>query len=198
MVVEKIYDVIISLFNTLQVDSQLYMINELKKIVFLGSLNNKHVSVLEISNINYICISYEEREYKLLLYCNTFDKSLKLIINHKEDKTNRSLFKYVKETQFSSEHSFEYICNKCLNYNSDSDIDLYFDCGDDINNGCKCESSKELTIKMKKWDDDFISLFNYFNVKNKFLCLEKLKVIINDLYGYFYDLENVKKVSNYI
>ena len=119
------------------------------------------------------------------------DKSIKIIINNKDDAYTKSFFKNTKKTIFSPGYSFEYICNQCLNYNSDSDIDVYFDYSSDIDTGCRCESSKELIIKMEKWDENFVSLFNNYNTDN-IECLEKFKIILQDLYGHFYDLKNIK------
>lgn len=189
--IETIYELIISLFNAIPNNLQIRVITELRRIVFLKMLNNHNIHVLENKNKNYICISYIDRNYKILLYVDILDKSIKIIINNKDDAYKKSFFKNTKKTIFSPGYSFEYICNQCLNYNSDSDIDVYFDYSSDIDTGCRCESSKELIIKMEKWDENFVSLFNNYNTDN-IECLEKFKIILQDLHGHFYDLKNIK------
>ena len=66
--IETIYELIISLFNAIPNNLQIRVITELRRIVFLKMLNNHNIHVLENKNKNYICISYIDRNYKILLY----------------------------------------------------------------------------------------------------------------------------------
>ena len=161
-------------------------------IKFIDEITSKY-DIIKVGDTTYIILYYVDRSYTVILYIDEPNICIKVGIS-KDSNVFKSTCKWIQKIQLTDSYSLEYICDECLNYNSDSDIDTYFN-SDDINNDCGCESSKFLSFIPKQWDSHFSIIINKYNLTN-IQSVVSLMEILRYIYYYFHDIKNVEILTH--
>lgn len=166
----------------------------MSKDIFIKHVDEitSNYNIIKVGTKNYIILYYTDRSYRVILYIDDPNICIKVGIS-KDSNLFKSVCKSIRKMQLTDIYSLEYICDKCLNYNSDSDIDTYFN-PDDVNNDCGCESGKFLSFIPLKWDINFFIIVNEYNLTN-IQSLESLMNIIRYIYDYLHDIKNIEIIT---
>ena len=129
----------------------------------------------------------------MVLYIDSPNECIKIGLV-RDSNLFKYIFKGIRNFKLNESYSLEYICDKCLNYNSDSDIDIYFN-EDDVINSCECNKHKFLSLITTEWNSNFYNIFDNYDLGDKD-SLNKLLKIIKYIYEYLYVIENFEKLIN--
>ena len=158
-------------------------------IKYIDEITLKY-DIIKVGTKNYIILYYTDRSYRVILYIDVPNICIKVGIS-KCTNVFKSVCKSIRKMQLTDSYSLEYICDKCLNYNSDSDIDTYFNSDD---NDCGCESSKFLSFIPLEWDSNFSIIVNTYNLTN-IQSVVSLMEILRYIHYYFHDIHNVEMLT---